>query len=284
MKLIDILRKAKTAHTPVACATTPLVERGIAIAGEVLIGGGIAGAREVLTGNVRRGLPVMGVCLVLAVAAVAAPTERQQEEWKKRFDQGRALYVAGQYEKALALFRQNLQADANAKGSLLYTALAYIQLGDFATAESYADKFSRLEPANAEGLIAAIKIKQALGKEAEVDASRAKLVAERESGREPRLRVMLSYEREVMGRSDGSRISVLESFEPEGSYVWVYLLLDSDKKTITRRLELAAAPTQAGTYVLGESLQGSYKIYKVYTGLPAYGEARKAAMAVLMGK
>jgi tetratricopeptide (TPR) repeat protein len=212
--------------------------------------------------------------------------DKQLEEMKQRFEQGHSLYSAGQYGKALELFAKNLATDPNSKGSLLFSALAYIQLGEFSKANTDLDRFLPLEPRNAEGLIAAIKTKQALGRGAEVEALRKRLFDGRARGVDPRLKLMMSYEREVIYQSDSSRLSILENFDPSGSYVWLYLLLGKDKKTIKRRLELAAVPTAVKTYVLGETKGGEtsvsgYKIYKSYSALPDYGQAKADALIIL---
>jgi len=235
---------------------------------------------------------MLGMTLITSFTALAGAQNTgnsQVEELKQRFEQGRELYSSGQYEKALELFAKNLAADPNSKGSLLFSALSYVQMGEFIKANVDIDRFLQLEPNNAEGLIAAIKTKQALGKVNEVENLRKKLFDDRSAGIDPRLKVMMSYEREVIYQSDGSRISILENFEPSGNYVWLYLLLDKDKKTIKRRIELAAVPTVAKTYVLGEvkgndtSING-YKIYKSYSALPAYDNAKADALVVLLGK
>jgi tetratricopeptide (TPR) repeat protein len=235
---------------------------------------------------------ILGMALITGFTALAGAQNTgtsQVEELKQRFEQGRQLYSSGQYEKALELFAKNLAADPNSKGSLLFSSLAYIQLGEFIKANVDLDRFLQLEPRNAEGLIAAIKTKQALGKSNEVEGLRKKLFDDRTAGIDPRLKVMMSYEREVIYQSDGSRISILENFEPNGNYVWLYLLLDKDKKTIKRRLELAAVPTVAKAYVLGETKGNDanisgYKIYKSYSALPDYDTAKTDALVVLLGK
>ncbi|MDR1190804.1 MAG: hypothetical protein LBK60_03945 [Verrucomicrobiales bacterium] len=221
----------------------------------------------------------------LRVAVAAPPVE----ELRRRFEQGCALYSAGEYARARALFEKNLAADPKSKGSLLFTALVYIQTGDFVRADEYLDRFLVLEPADSEGLIAAIKTKQALNKNGDVESLRRRLFDKRAAGGDPRLKVMMSYEREVIYRSDGSRISILENFEPNGNYVWLYLLLDKDRKTIKRRLEMAAVPTSTKTCVLGETLRNEagisgYKIYHRYDTPPEYEQARNDALTVMVGE
>jgi tetratricopeptide (TPR) repeat protein len=228
---------------------------------------------------------LLGAALTVSGLRVAA-TAQPVEELRRRFEQGRALYSAGEYARALALFEQNLAADPASKGSLLFSALAHIQAGDFIRADGYLDRFLALEPADSEGLIAAVKTKQALNKSGEVEELRRRLFAKRAAGGDPRLKVMMSYEREVIYRSDGSRISILENFEPDGSYGWLYLLLDKDRKTIKRRLEMAAVPTSTRTCVLGETLRNEagisgYKIYHHYATSPKYEQARRDALTVM---
>ncbi|MDR1304895.1 MAG: tetratricopeptide repeat protein [Verrucomicrobiales bacterium] len=233
---------------------------------------------------------LLGAALTLRLVLPAIAQSAAQPsvaELKQRFEQGRLLYSSGQYAQALTLFARNLAIDPNSKGSLLFSALACIQLGEFSKANADLDRFLQLEPHNAEGLIAAIKTKQALRRDHEVETLRRRLKEDRAAGLEPRLKVMLSYEREVIYQSDGSRISILENFSADGNYLWLYLLLDKDKKTIKRRLELAAVPTVDQTYVLGETRVSEtgvsgYKIYQRYSALPSYDTAKTDALVVLL--
>jgi len=136
-----------------------------------------------------------------------------------------------------------------------------------------------LEPASEAGLTAAIRARQALGQEAEVEALRTRLRQERDAGKNPRLKAMLSYERQFEILPDGSRFSALEAFDEQTGYVWSYFLIKPDHK-IYRRLEMA--PAHAGDarvkFMLGEMLGEAqkitgYKIHRLYPDKPSFTRA-----------
>ena len=232
----------------------------------------------------------MGMMLVLPspLFAQEAKSALPVKELRQTFEQGCALYQEGQYTKAIGLFEKNLAVDAASKGSLLFSGLAFLELSQFEKAVERFDRFLQLEPLNESGLIGAIKANQALNRMNEVDRLRQMLLQQRSSVANPRLKAMQSYERQMMPLHDGSRFSILENLDAKGAYVWVYLLLGSDRKTVKRRLELAPVPAGVsdGKFLLGEARGGDshttgYKIHRLYAVLPGFEKARSDAMAAM---
>lgn len=227
----------------------------------------------------------------MAGVQAAPPTVEQVKELRQRYEQAIRLYQEGEYSKSIELFEHNLAVDSASKGSLLFSGLAYLQLGQFEKADERFVRFLKLEPLNEVGLIGAIKARQTLGQAAEVERLRKILQDERDSGKNPRLNALLSYERQTIRLPDGSQISILENLDKNGTYVWAYLLVASDKKVVKRRLELAPAPPEtAGVkFLLGEvQSEGGkttgYKIHRFYTALPSFEKAREEAVKLLESK
>jgi tetratricopeptide (TPR) repeat protein len=242
--------------------------------------------------------------LLAALAAApleAALTEGKIQQLKLEFQKGRALLESGKPREALAVFSPILAQDPEARGSLVLSGVACNELGQFAEAAPFFERFLKLEPANEIGLIGAIKANQSLGRTQEVERLRGILERERKAGTNKHLANLLSYERETVFLSSGERVSIQEAFDP-GPLTprWTYLLI-RNKKEIVRRLELTLAPekeaaqmrqlqppgkTGQDLYLFGEPVHDgkgvqSYKIIKVAWELPAYEAARTWALDTL---
>jgi len=230
----------------------------------------------------------LGAMLCSTALSAPPPGPDEVKELQARFTEGRHELEAGHCDKALQLFQANLNRDPDSKGSLLFSGLARMELGQWEQAAENLEHFLGLEPASEAGLTAAIRARQALGQEAEVEALRTRLRQERDAGKNPRLKAMLSYERQFEILPDGSRFSALEAFDEQTGYVWSYFLIKPDHK-IYRRLEMA--PAHAGDarvkFMLGEMLGEAqkitgYKIHRLYPDKPSFTRAWQDARQVIM--
>jgi tetratricopeptide (TPR) repeat protein len=217
----------------------------------------------------------------------AAP--EQVVEWKKRYQEGVALEKEGKRMEALAVFSKILEEDPNARGSLFMSGSILIRQFDFKGALPLLEKFQQLEPDHEGGIIALIKVHQALGNTEKVELGRKSLLDARKSGKNPRLRALLSYEREVISRKEGQGgyISVQENLEENPNrFIWAYVELD-EKNVMLRRLEwTAVAAPNAVQYALGEpksekGVTAKYKIHRLLSEKPDYAKAREIALDIL---
>jgi tetratricopeptide (TPR) repeat protein len=233
---------------------------------------------------------ILSIIFGLLVPVLHAGTPEQVAEWQKRYQQGVQLEKAGKREEALSVFTGILKEDPNAPGSLLMSGLIQTRRFDFASALPFLEKFHELQPDHEGGLIALIKVYQSLGHSDRVEFYRKKLLEDRQSGKNQKLRTLLSYEREVIPRKglDGGYISVQENLEDgPNRFIWAYIMLD-EKNRILRRLEWTMLTTPNGTqYVLGEpkveqGLTQDYKIQRLLTTKPDYARARELALSVLI--
>jgi len=227
------------------------------------------------------------LCGLLPFSLLQAGTPEQMTDWKKRYQEGVVLEKDGKRDEALAVFSKILEEDPGARGSLLMSGLIHIRKGDCGAALPLLQKFQQLEPDHEGGLIAMIKAHQALGNTEQVELFRRKLLSDRSSGKSSRLKLMLSYEREVILQKDGTTISVQENLdESPGRFIWAYVVLDS-KNVMQRRLEWTRIKAPGGAqYVLGEpkterGLTNQYKVHRLFNEQPDYSKARGLALAIL---
>ncbi|MEM9399101.1 MAG: hypothetical protein AAF984_02735 [Verrucomicrobiota bacterium] len=249
-------------------------------------------------------LTAVGVTLVLLSHSLMAQetvlTPEQKTELKARFAQGVKYVEAARYVDALAIFKENLRQDPKAMGSLFMAGVVYNELRQFDEATAYFERFLQLEPKHAAGLIGAIKSNQAVGHENEVKKYIGRLKTLKNTGKDQRLTLMESFEREVIPLSDGSFISAQEYFEfkmSESRPFWIFLLMQ-DRKMSSRRLELRPAPAEEaklirmqnpevqGVYILTESKYKDgaitgVKIHKMFMFMPEYEEVRNHAKQLL---
>lgn len=230
------------------------------------------------------------------VQAAGEPTE---EELQARFKQGYALFEAGQYRKALATFESIRKADPDARGSLLLSGMAHLQLFEFAESADCFRRFLQLEPAHVSGLVGGIKAHQAIGDEEAVEKYRQALFRLKSTQADPRLEVMLNYEREMISLGGGLRLSILETFPGVESSV-LYQALVLRGKAVVRRLEWirAEGPVRKAVEALhpdrshqtifvlaetgGDSDGGDdYKMHEVAFESLDYSRARQAFLKVV---
>lgn len=242
----------------------------------------------------------MGIAALAAPAYLAAadkpakqpPTSVEVEGLKTRFHQGVALMARGANGPALEIFNSILDIDPNARGSLLMSGIASNQMANFLQASDYFDRFLALEPNNSFGLIGAIKANQALNLGPKVDQLRERLIAVRQSGKDPKLSHMMSYERQRIPLPASCGISILESFDDTGAQaIWSFNYIGPDNKLI-RRIELISCPEElksqpdASPFMLAEPVYNGevmvrYKILEGLQTLPAYEQIRNKVVKML---
>lgn len=226
-------------------------------------------------------------------------SEEKKEELRGQFMQGLQFMQQGKYVDALSFFKSNLREDPNAKGSLLMSAVAYVELGQFEEAVENIDPFLKLEPRNSEGLIAGIKSHQGKGNHDEAERLIARLRTLKNEGKDSRLNVMASFERELIPLSGGRKISSQEYFDytvGKLDPVWRFLLKDSPTN-ISRKLDFTPAPAEEasilrqqnpdlkGVYVLSESIYADGKLSNVkihrFLSAPDYKTVRRYVTEIL---
>ncbi|NJK91186.1 MAG: hypothetical protein HC904_04730 [Blastochloris sp.] len=226
-------------------------------------------------------------CLLFwAPLAIHATSPEKVADWKKRYQDGVQLEKEGRRDEALAVFKGILAEDPQARGSLLMSSLIHARNYEFEKALPFLTSFRQLEPDHEGGLIAGIKIYQGLGRLAEVEALRGQLLTQRASGKNPRLQNLLSYERELLPRPDGT-LSVQENLdEKPDRFLWAYLVLDS-KNVLQRRIEWTPVSVPSGThYALSENFlengkTNQVKIHRLLPEKPDYSTARRIALRLL---
>lgn len=224
---------------------------------------------------------------LLLLNPLHSATLEQVADWKKRYQEGVALEKEGKRDEALTVFSKILEEDPGARGSLLMSGLIHIRQGNCGAAMPLLQKFQQLEPDHEGGLIAMIKAHQALGNTEQVELFRKKLLSDRSSGKSSRLKLMLSYEREVILQKNGTTISVQENLdESPGRFIWAYVVLEG-KNVMQRRLEWTRIEAPGGSqYVLGEAktekgLTAQYKVHRLLNEQPDYAKAREMALHLL---
>lgn len=236
-------------------------------------------------------------CLRAAPASV--PTPDKTQTLRQRFEEGCKLAAQDRPGPALEVFAGILAEDPQARGSLLMSGIILNQQRRFADAAPFFERFARLEPDHEQGLIGTVKAYHSTGRAAEAEPYRLRLFQLRQMGKSPKLKVMASYEREIIGWEDGRWISVQEYFDAvDLRPKWAYLLMKDDK-TIARRIQLNLLPEaeakiarqanpalgQSRVYALSEPIYegGTFvrtKIHRMVSGDTAYAEAKKMALDV----
>ena len=237
--------------------------------------------------------------LLFPFASFSETTPDKTKELRQRFEDGCKLVSQNRAEPALEIFSGILREDPEARGSLLMSGIVLNQQRRFAEAVPFFQHFTRLEPDHEQGLIGMVKACQSSDRESEAEPYRLHLFQLRQSGKSAKLKVMASYEREVIPRNDGRWVSVQEYFdEADLRPKWAYLLL-KDEKTIARRLQLNLLPESEAKiartnnasfgpgkiYALSEAIYegGEFKrskIHRLVSGGTSYAEAKKLALEV----
>lgn len=223
------------------------------------------------------------------------------EAWRLRFKQGVSLLKAGKQQEAFETFQSILEEDPYARGSLFLSGVILNQRFQFKEAGTYFERFLKLEPRHAAGLIGAVKAFQGIGDRDKVTLYLGKLNTLKNGGQDPRLNQMKSFEREIIPLKGGQYVSVQEFFTYKISKmdnIWSYVLMKKDAP-VNRKLEFIPAPPEEtkrirlgnpnvkGVFLLSESIldaNGSVqdvKIRKMFFHKPKYGEVRDAAVAIL---
>lgn len=233
------------------------------------------------------------------LAGTAYPREASPEELRERFAEGRGHFDAGRYRQALSVFSAILAEDSQARGSLFLAATSHLQLDEFEEAAPLFDRFLRLEPRHLSGLIGAVKSHQHLGNDDQVARYRRVLLAMKAEGSDPRLEIMLNYERERIPVAAGATISIQEFFPAEDQReVFSGVLIEG--KTAQRKVEWVLAQgteeealrdlyPQAGAlplFVLGETppsgdALSDYALHDVHWGRLDFDRAREGILKVL---
>jgi tetratricopeptide (TPR) repeat protein len=229
----------------------------------------------------------------------ATPPEKAKA-LRQRFEEGCNLVAQLRLEPALEVFGGILREDPEARGSLLMSGIVLNQLHRFDEAAPFFERFAKLEPNHEQGLIGAVKAFHGAGREAEAEPYRLRLFQLRKSGKSEKLKVLASYEREIIPAADGRWISVQEYFdEADLRPKWAYLQM-KDEKTIGRRLQLNLMPENEAklaraanasfgsgkVYALSEAIyeKGEFKrtkIHRLVSGTTPYPEVKKMALEIL---
>lgn len=246
--------------------------------------------------------PFILTLILISVSLVEPLHAADQKLLRQRFEQGLKLYEDGKHQEALVIFKDNLSIDPHARGSLLMTALCYNNLGKWTDAIVHFEKFLEFEPRHESGLIGAVKAHQALGNSKRAGQLRSRLILIKGTGGSQRMKLMGSFEREVLSLNDGKFISIQENFSREEfDPLWRYLYIEGTENVL-REFELVKAPKEQAKalkatspknadkdlYLLGEHLpleEGKevrdYKIRALFWGRPTYEDSRQRMLKEL---
>lgn len=214
--------------------------------------------------------------LLLPFSASAETTPEKTKELRQRFEEGCKLVTQNRIEPALEIFAGILREDPEARGSLLMSGIVLNQQRRFAESAPIFERFAKLEPDHEQGLIGAVKAFQSTDRTAEAEPYRLRLFQLRKLGKSEKLKVMASYEREVIVQKDGHWISVQEyfdeaDFQPKWAYLWM-----KDEKTIGRRLQLNLMPeSEAKAVRSGNPSFGPGKVYALSEAIYEGGEFKR---------
>lgn len=234
----------------------------------------------------------VALCLGLPTLSQAeGPSPEKVRELKTRFQEGYAIFARDKdYKKALTIFEGIIAEAPEARGSLLFGGLSLNELGQYEKALSYFERFKKLEPGDAAGVIGSIRAHQSLGNEEKAEALISELRKLKEHGKDRNLPFMRNFERERIPTGDGGFISALEYFElKEEKPVWAFVRFDKEMKPV-ERYELVEGSERASAAIKGD--QKAYffqkvtepgtpdgtKILKQHKGKPAYSTVRAWAM------
>ncbi len=239
--------------------------------------------------------------LLLPLPTFSAPTTppEKTKALRQRFEEGCNLVAQLRLEPALEVFGGILREDPEARGSLLMSGIVLNQLHRFAEAAPFFERFVRLEPNHEQGLIGAVKAFHGAGREGDAEPYRLRLFQMRKTGKSEKLKVLASYEREIIPSADGRWISVQEYFdEADLRPKWSYLQMKNEK-TIGRRLQLNLMPESEAklaraanasfgpgkVYTLSEAIyeNGEFKrtkIHRLVSGNTPYAEVKRMALEV----
>jgi hypothetical protein len=252
-----------------------------------------------MNAGVRCLVVVAVVCAGGGLRASGVP-EGRAKELRQRFEEGCGLVAQNRLEPALEVFAGILREDAEARGSLLMSGLVENRRFRFAEAAGFFERFARLEPAHEQGLMGWIKALHGAGRAADAEPVRLRLIQLRQSGKSAKLRVMASYEREVVPLAGGGWISVQEYFDDaEMKPRWAWLRMKGEP-VVERRLQLVRLPeAEAKTlrasnaalapgpvFALSEPVYegGEFrrtKIHRFVSGAAGYAEVRGLALDLL---
>lgn len=249
---------------------------------------------------------VLGLVVVLAVVCAgdglraSGVPEGRAKELRQRFEEGCRLVAQNRLEPALEIFASILREDPEARGSLLMSGLVENQRFRFAEAAGFFERFVRLEPTHEQGLMGWIKALHGLGRVEEAEPLRLRLIQLRRSGKSAKLRVMASYEREVVPQAGGAWISVQEYFdEADMRPRWAWLKMKKER-VMERHLQLVRLPESEARQLResnpalgpgpvfalselvyeGEEFRRA-KIHRFVSGAAGYVEVRDLALKVL---
>jgi tetratricopeptide (TPR) repeat protein len=190
-------------------------------------------------------LPILAACVLAAFASASEPPPEKVKELQERFARGRALLEQREFKEAREVFAGILKEAPEARGSLVLSGVASVELMEFDKAADFFERFLKLEPNDPIGLIGAIKANQALRKNVKVEALRARLLELKKAGSNNVLNTMGSYERERIPQELGHFIAATEYFaEKPLEPVFMFLLVSPEGRAL-RRLELVRGSDEA---------------------------------------
>ncbi|MGF1678415.1 MAG: hypothetical protein ACFCUX_04380 [Candidatus Methylacidiphilales bacterium] len=226
-----------------------------------------------------------------------AQDEEKVREWKARFEKGRLMAEQDRVAEALEIFSAILLEDPQARGSLLMSGLCYNRLHAYESAVPFFERFLKLQPDHVSGTLGAIKALQSSGRTDRAEALIETLYRLRDEGTDPRLKAMLSFEREAVPQANQTSVSILQSFPDHKGYAWRILVLDVSGKRITRQVEwkeggnmerqMMELQPDESLWILGETIFNAdlevkdYKIHQIMRRKPDYPSAVKAALDIL---
>ncbi len=244
--------------------------------------------RPLQTGRVLAFFFLLSCLTLVQLGYSQTVSAEQQQELRTRFLEGKKLVDQRRFLPALDIFKQILAEDPQARGSLLMSGLSYNQLLLFSKASEYFERFLALEPDHVAGNMGALKAYQSSGQLDKALVVREKLLELQREGKDPRFKILLSFEREARQLPSGKVVSVQEAFPDKEAYTWKLLLLEKDLKSINRSIdwkradaaqkEIMGAAKEDELWILGEPIYESgelkeYKVRKIHTGELSYPQA-----------